>query len=82
MDDLENVFVGEVLTLHCHVNSVCQEPDDRHSEPSHVGSELLQSTDVFQTEHSRVSSELHRCQDEGVQAIGWSHDQSDVCQLA
>ena len=22
MDDLENVFVGEVLTLHCHVNGV------------------------------------------------------------
>ena len=49
MDALENVFVGEVLILHCHKNGDCQEPDDRHSERSRVGSELLQSADVFPT---------------------------------
>ena len=33
---LENVFVSEVLILHCHENGDCQEPDDRHSERSRV----------------------------------------------
>ena len=56
MDALENVFVGEVLTLHCHENGDCQELDDRHSERSCVASELLQSVDF-----SRVSSERHCC---------------------
>ena len=32
MDALVNVLAGEVLILHCHENSDCQEPDDRHSE--------------------------------------------------
>ena len=36
----------------------------------------------FLSEHSRVSSELHCCLDEGVQVTGWCHDQGDVCQLA
>ena len=58
MDDLEDVFAGEVLILHCLKNGDCQEPDDRHSERSRVGSELLQSADDFQSERSRVSSEL------------------------
>ena len=72
MDALVNVLVGEVLTLHCHENGDCQEADDRHSERSRVGSKLLQSGDNFQSEHSRVSSELH-CQEEGVQVVGWCH---------
>ena len=41
MDAFENVFVGEALLLHFHENGDCQEPDDRHSERSRVGSELL-----------------------------------------
>ena len=49
MDALENVFVGEVLILHGHENGDCQEPDDRHSDRSRVGSELLQADDVFQS---------------------------------
>ena len=43
MNALVNVLVGEVLSLHCHENGDCQEPDDRHSERSRVWSELLQS---------------------------------------
>ena len=82
MDALEDAFRGEVLILQCHENGDCQEPDDRQSERSRVGSELLQSADDFQSEHSRVSSELHCCQDEGVQVTCWYHDQDDVCQLA
>ena len=44
--------------------------------------DLSSSDDVFQSEHSHVSSELHCCQDEGVQVIGRCHDQDDVFQLA
>ena len=40
MDALENLVEDDVLILHCHENGDCQEPDDRHSERSHVGSEL------------------------------------------
>ena len=47
MDALGNVFKGEVLILHGHENDDCQELDDRHSNRSRVGSELLQSDDVF-----------------------------------
>ena len=72
MDALENVFVGEVLILHCHENGDCQEPDDRHSERSRVGSELLQSTNDFQSEHSRVSFELHCCTFQGTVASSQS----------
>ena len=68
MDALENVFVGQVLILHCHENGDCQEPDDRRSERSRVGSELLQSAHDFQCEHSRVSSELHCCTFQGTVA--------------
>ena len=82
MDALENVFVSDVLILHCHEDGDCQEPNDRHSERSHVGSEVLQSADVFHSEHSHVSSELQCCQDEGLQVIGWCRDQDAVCQLA
>ena len=32
MDTLGDVFVSEVLILHCHENDDCQEPDDVHSE--------------------------------------------------
>ena len=46
MDALNNVFVGEVLILHCHQNSDSQEPDDRHSDRSRYGSELLRSADI------------------------------------
>ena len=69
MDPLENVFVGEVLILHCHENGDCQESYDRHSERSRVGSELLQSADDFQPERSRVSFELHCCQEEDAQVV-------------
>ena len=48
MDALENVFEGEVLILHYHKNGDCQELDDRHSDRSRGGSELLQADDVFQ----------------------------------
>ena len=41
-----------------------------------------QDPDGRQSERSHVSSELHCCQDEDVQVIGWCHDQDDVCQLA
>ena len=70
MDALVNLFVGEVLILHCHANSDCQEPDDRHSERSHFGSELPQSADGCQSGPSRVSSELNCRQEEDVQVIG------------
>ena len=40
MGALVNVLGGEVLTLHCHENGDCQEPDDCHSERSRVSSEL------------------------------------------
>ena len=60
MDALGNVFIGEVLILHGHENDDCQELDDRHSDRSRGGSELLPSAYDFQSEHSRVSSELHR----------------------
>ena len=53
MNDLVNVLKDDVLILHCHENGDCQEPDDRHSERSHV------------------SSELHCCQEEDTQVIGW-----------
>ena len=81
MDALENVFVGEVLIRHGHENGDSQEPDDRHPDRSRVGSEVLQSGDVFQSERSRVSLELQCCQDEDVRVIGWCHDQGDVCQI-
>ena len=82
MDAFVHVLVGEVLILHCHQNGDCQEPDDRHSDRSRGGSELLQSADGCQSERSCVSSELHCCQEEDAQVIGWCHDQDDVCQLA
>ena len=41
MDALVHVLVDEVLILYCHENRDCQEPDDRHSERPHIGSELL-----------------------------------------
>ena len=50
---------SEILTSWTQENGDCQEPDDRHSERSRVGSELLHSADDFPSEHSRVSSELH-----------------------
>ena len=59
MDALGNVSKGDVLILHGHVNDDCQEPDDRHSDRSRGGSEVLQSAYDFQPEHSRDSSELH-----------------------
>ena len=58
MDVLEDVFVSEVLILHCHENDNFHEPDDRHSKRSRVGSELLQSADDFQSKHVSVSSEF------------------------
>ena len=81
MDALVTVLVDEVLTLRCHENGDCQEPDDRHSERSHVWSEP-KSAGGCQSERSRVSSELHCCPDEKEeddQVIGWRHDQDDVC---
>ena len=65
---LQMSFVGVVLILYCHENGDWQEPDDRHSERSRVGSELLQSAGDFQSEHSRVSSELHCCTFQGTVA--------------
>ena len=50
MDALEDVFVDEVLTVHCHENGDCQEPYDRHSERSRVVSELPQAAGDFQSE--------------------------------
>ena len=44
----------------CPCNSDCPELDDRHSECSRVGSDLPQSAYDFQSEHSRVSTEIHR----------------------
>ena len=41
MDALDNVFFSEVLILHDHENDDCQELDDRHSDRSRGGSELL-----------------------------------------
>ena len=55
MDALENVFDSELLILHYHENGDCEEPEDRHSDRSRGGSELLQTDDVFQSGRSRVS---------------------------
>ena len=82
MDASVNVLEDEVLILHCHENGDCQEPDDRHAERSRVWSELLQSADGYQSARSRVSSELHCCQEEDAQVIGWCHERDDVCQSA
>ena len=64
MDVLENVFVGEVLILHCHENGVCQDPDDRHSVRSRVGSELHLNTHAFRPNFIvapfKVQRRLHR----------------------
>ena len=51
MDALQNVFVGEVLNLQCHESGNCQEPDDRYSDRSRGGSELLQSAGSNQNAH-------------------------------
>ena len=57
MDALGSVREDEVLVLHCQLNGDCQEPDERHSERSHV-SELFQAAYGCQSERSRVSSEF------------------------
>ena len=72
MDALVNVLEDEVLILHCHENGDCHEPDRF----AHAFSELFQAADGCQSE--RVSSELHCCQEEDAQVVGWCHDQDDV----
>ena len=46
MDARVNFIMDEVLNLHYHENGDCQEHDDRNSDRSRGGSELLRSASV------------------------------------
>ena len=79
MDTLFHVLADEVLILHCHENRDCQEPDDRHSERSRVGSELMianQNAHAFRPNSIVAKKRMPRS------LVGVCHDQDDVCQLA
>ena len=83
MDDLENVFEGEVLILHCHENGDCQEPRCSPFETLtrwilSCSNQLMfsnQNTDAFRPNSIVAKMKVSKSQ-------GWCHDQDDVCQLA